>query len=244
MKRFELDNNDWLLFNNIIYKIYTTDEFNDMRMNIIEDLKMLMDFDAADFFLVNDRNVLCDGIGIDSDLEKSINYSSDIMSSGKCMVYRETDINDDSQRTKSKFYRALYMPNRWHYSIHMMLAYNKKVLGIINFYRTIGKDNFNYDDIFILDMLKEHIAYRLYTEKVKNEGISSKISIRTAVEKFKLTKREETILRELLDGKDNGEICGKLVISSNTLKKHILNIYRKLGINNRVQMFKMIREHE
>jgi len=41
---------------------------------------------------------------------------------------------------------------------------------------------------------------------------------------------------------DNAEISEKLVISVNTLKKHVLNIYRKLGIRNRIQMFKMIHE--
>ena len=39
-------------------------------------------------------------------------------------------------------------------------------------------------------------------------------------------------------------ICDELVITPNTLKKHILNIYRKLGIKNRVQLFKMVREFE
>jgi DNA-binding CsgD family transcriptional regulator len=47
-----------------------------------------------------------------------------------------------------------------------------------------------------------------------------------------------------MKGKDNVSICDELSISVNTLKKHILNIYRKLGIKNRVQMFKMIKEKE
>lgn len=47
-----------------------------------------------------------------------------------------------------------------------------------------------------------------------------------------------------MQGKDNHTICEELSISVNTLKKHILNIYRKLGIRNRVQMFKMIKEKE
>ena len=73
-------------------------------------------------------------------------------------------------------------------------------------------------------------------------GGDYKISIVEAVEKYELTKREKTILSLLLEGMDNTEISSQLVISVNTTKKHILNIYRKLGINNRVQMFKMIRE--
>ena len=55
---------------------------------------------------------------------------------------------------------------------------------------------------------------------------------------------ENTILYNLMQGKENPVICEELTISTNTLKKHILNIYRKLGIRNRVQLFKMIREHE
>ena len=51
-------------------------------------------------------------------------------------------------------------------------------------------------------------------------------------------------LRLLLAGESNDQICEELCISVNTLKKHVLNLYRKLGIRNRVQMFKMIREKE
>ena len=47
-----------------------------------------------------------------------------------------------------------------------------------------------------------------------------------------------------MSGKNNTEICDELFITANTLKKHILNIYRKLGIKNRVQLFKMVKEKE
>ena len=115
---------------------------------------------------------------------------------------------------------------------------------MITFYRTIGKDNFHYDDIFIMDMLKDHIAYRLYRDSRESNHTEQKLTITEVTEKYELTKREHTILKMLLEGRDNTTICGELSISVNTLKKHILNIYRKLGIKNRVQMFKMIKEKE
>lgn len=71
-----------------------------------------------------------------------------------------------------------------------------------------------------------------------------KLTVSQAADTFGLTKRERTILRQLMYGQDNARICEELSISVNTLKKHILNIYRKLGIKNRVQMFKMIKEKE
>lgn len=47
-----------------------------------------------------------------------------------------------------------------------------------------------------------------------------------------------------MKGEEKDFIVNELVITTNTLKKHIFNIYRKLGINNGVQMFKMIKEME
>ena len=38
-----------------------------------------------------------------------------------------------------------------------MIAKDHHFLGTITFYRTIGKENFKYDDIFVLDMLKDHL---------------------------------------------------------------------------------------
>ena len=126
----------------------------------------------------------------------------------------------------------------------MVIARNKKFLGAITFYRTIGKENFLYDDIFVLDMLKDHLAYRLEQFYKSEETGMDKITVTEAVVKYDLTKREHMILKQLMSGKDHAQICEELVISSNTLKKHILNIYRKMGIKNRVQLFKMVKEFE
>lgn len=130
-----------------------------------------------------------------------------------------------------------------HYSIQVVISYKKRLLGKIALYRSVGKENFKYEDIFILDMMKEHLAFRLG----RNEDAcinSGKLTICEAVEKFGLTKREHTILGLLLKGFDNDTISSQLQISVNTLKKHILNIYRKMGIRNRVSMFKMVMERE
>ena len=145
---------------------------------------------------------------------------------------------------ETEYYKKVYRPNNWHYSLQMILGKDKEFLGVITFYRTIGKDNFQYDDIFLLDLLKDHLAYRLYRDRQECNNGQEKLTVTEAAEKYGLTKREHTILRLLMQGKDNNQLCEELSISVNTLKKHILNIYRKLGIRNRVQMFKMVKERE
>ncbi len=51
-----------------------------------------------------------------------------------------------------------------------------------------------------------------------------------------VTAREAEIIRLLLEGKDNRRITEELFISDHTVKNHIHNIYRKLGIRNRIQL--------
>ena len=49
MKR--LETNDWMVLNSIIYKIYTTEDLTLMRKEFLEQMKLMIDFDGADFFL-------------------------------------------------------------------------------------------------------------------------------------------------------------------------------------------------
>ena len=54
-----------------------------------------------------------------------------------------------------------------------------------------------------------------------------------AARAFDLTRREEDVLMLLASGRTASEVAGELVVSSNTVKTHIRNLYRKLGINRR-----------
>lgn len=49
-----------------------------------------------------------------------------------------------------------------------------------------------------------------------------------------LTEREKEVLLELAKGSSNKEIADNLCISLATVKSHIINLYGKLGVNNRV----------
>ena len=51
-----------------------------------------------------------------------------------------------------------------------------------------------------------------------------------------LTERERDVLRlVLLDGASNREIAHQLVLSVNTVEKHIANLYGKLNVQSRAQ---------
>lgn len=114
-----------------------------MRTALLEQLKMIMDFDSADFYLaaaddsgrlVNQVTYNCDEDG--SSKYSELDYSRGIMYSGKSMVYRETDIISDEKRVETEYYRKVYKPNSWHY-----ISINTLKKHILNIYRKTGVRN-------------------------------------------------------------------------------------------------------
>ena len=56
-----------------------------------------------------------------------------------------------------------------------------------------------------------------------------------------LTSREHEVLLLLLDGASNREIAHHLVLSTNTVKRHVLNICRKFDLRSRAQVIAKLR---
>jgi len=54
-------------------------------------------------------------------------------------------------------------------------------------------------------------------------------------ERHLLTSRELEILRLLADGRSNRQIARRLRLSPHTIKFHLSNVYRKLGVTNRTE---------
>jgi two-component system nitrate/nitrite response regulator NarL len=53
---------------------------------------------------------------------------------------------------------------------------------------------------------------------------------------FGLTVREIEIISAIREGNSNREIAGKLAISEETVKRHLSNIYSKLGVSSRLEL--------
>jgi DNA-binding NarL/FixJ family response regulator len=59
-------------------------------------------------------------------------------------------------------------------------------------------------------------------------------------DKYNITKREQEILRLIIDGKNNKQIEETLFISYHTVKNHVYNLYQKLGVKNRYELIHFI----
>lgn len=61
---------------------------------------------------------------------------------------------------------------------------------------------------------------------------------------YKISKREEDVIRHLCEGKTNKEISQTLFISLQTVKDHIYHIYQKTDVKNRVQLINLIQSYK
>lgn len=99
---------------------------------------------------------------------------------------------------------------------------NKRIYMNARF--SIVKDRFN-DTLGILVIAKE------------NKGLEH---LKTS---YKITDRQMDIVTMVLAGLSNKELAAKLMISERTVENHLVNIYNKLGVNNKIELYNMTQQY-
>jgi DNA-binding NarL/FixJ family response regulator len=58
-----------------------------------------------------------------------------------------------------------------------------------------------------------------------------------------LSARGREILEMVVEGLSNAQIAGRLYLTESTIKQHLGAVYKELGVRNRTQAAKLMREH-
>ena len=83
-----------------------------------------------------------------------------------------------------------------------------------------------------------------FEQSVFMRGNVHGVAVRSEAEKeARLTRRESEILRLVAEGKPNRGIARELWITEQTVKYHVSNIYRKLGVANRTEASRWAQLH-
>ena len=91
---------------------------------------------------------------------------------------------------------------------------------------------FSYKHLFSTVWLSE-------LHKDDMELLREKVDEADRFEKYKLTSREKEIATRLLAANTNRMIAGDLAIKESTVSFHVTNLYKKLGINSRAELFNL-----
>lgn len=115
------------------------------------------------------------------------------------------------------------------------------IFGIFKYSEPLGIvhiDSFN--SLFMVPFVCTLIFTGVLLTKGKNTLLTPKNTVSN------LTEREFEIATLILKGKKNREISAFLFVELSTVKTHINNIYKKLGVKNREELFNLkedFREH-
>lgn len=114
------------------------------------------------------------------------------------------------------------------------------VAFVITFYYLRSKQNIA--DKLVQDLQVEALKERLFELQLKHEGTEKIIDIGQINKDLPspLTEREIEALQLSLKGLTNGEIAEKLFISINSVKFHLQNIYKKLSVKGKKEVFNYV----
>ena len=259
--------NDMMMLNDIIYKIYTIKDFDTMRSSVLSSLKLLVPYEVATFSLAKPDTApvyeltdpVCDGLeeGRWEHYEKcqDMDYTRWTFSAPIAKAYRESDLMSDEDRVKTPYYQNILKPTNVHYSAILTIVHNGRFYGCIDIFRSRASGDFSDEEMLMLDMLKDHLSYRLASEKGFENDDASAASAHPKngrhypgrdqlINIYDLTNREAEITLLLLNGMGREEIAEELSISLNTLKKHTSHIYRKTGAKGYRELIKIMESSE
>jgi len=92
----------------------------------------------------------------------------------------------------------------------------------------------------IMQLVRPHLAaaYRAAAVRRRLAKAAGELELGAMVE---LTPREQEVMRCVADGLSNAEIAQVLVVEPSTVRKHLENVYEKLGVRRRTAALAKLR---
>ena len=241
-----IDTKEWAIINDIILLIHGKKNLTDMRKAFLEAVKKLILYDKAMFYMIHDDGVmpvLDDPVFVNVDDEFARAYENTVandqygrvaMNSRKSFIFRDSDFMPERVRVNTDIYLSFLKPYDVPFGSSIIIADDDRLIAEVTFFRQGKRNDFTDKDIDILKILMSHLELRLLND--------TKADTRTSEERERklaglgLTRRETEIVRHVVENLSTAEISNLLNISPATTKRHLYNIFEKLGINSRLQL--------
>jgi DNA-binding CsgD family transcriptional regulator len=146
--------------------------------------------------------------------------------------------NGDFRRTP--YYREFYGPSDSFDEITGVFNLDRLTAGYVTFLRRNGAPAFGEQDLAMACAASS--ATRLILQRLLHLCRSRDKGLAIGDARSRLSSRESEIARHLVDGGNAKSIARSLAISPGTVRNHIKQIYRKLGVHSQVELLATIRE--
>lgn len=141
-------------------------------------------------------------------------------------VLKLTDVVTTEQYEESTYFTDFMLKYGFYDEMVITLKHNEEIIGAIGVANKENSHHFTKNDVLRFDYLSKIIssAFLHCNEEMRPT----------------LTSRELEIVGLVRRGYTNSHISQELYISINTVKKHLNNIFQKLGVFNRVELLNKV----
>lgn len=139
---------------------------------------------------------------------------------------RITDLVPARKWRELELYRERFWPYRLDQTMEIGLPAAPGRDRLVFLWRGYGDRDFSDRDRDVLDVIRPHLVRR-------QELADLRARIGASPAAVGLTPREREILGLVAQGKTNAEVATYLWVAPSTVKKHLENVYEKLGVSGR-----------
>lgn len=236
-----LRDDEWVALLDRICAIIRSKTTEDVRLATLRTLRSCIPFQSAAFFLIDPNSLAT----VDCMIAQPV---------GHALLAEDFEPFMRDCRHSEREGSARPEPSRTHVFVAMPLAKGAPgklagakmlscaiedeagLLAWLAITRRNEQEQFTERDAFVVDVLQPYLGQTLGA--LFKSGHYTVLEASQLQKDHLLTKREVDVTRCVAYGMTTPEIAEKLGISINTAKKHLENIYRKIGVNNRMSLMK------
>jgi DNA-binding CsgD family transcriptional regulator len=141
---------------------------------------------------------------------------------------------------KTDFFNNFILPQHLYWEMFVGLRWHNRLEGMITLWRTRKECDYDENDLARAEIIAPHLMLtvrHMHNLRVETDpavtGENLEADFKTG---FHLSERELDILRNVISGMSYSQIGDALFISRLTVHTHVKNIYRKIGIRNKVEL--------
>lgn len=160
---------------------------------------------------------------------------------GDLGAIRVSDIVSSRQFRRTPLYTEYFRPQAIEHMLDLGLAPRGSRQRSLILFRARAAPDFSERDRIVLEMLRPHLACRERTSLLRQSLREVQVPEVNGSRYPALTAREREVVELVGSGMTNAEVAAKLWISPSTVKKHLENVYAKVGIGRRAVAATLLR---
>ena len=153
------------------------------------------------------------------------------------VAVRATDVLPHEALRKTEFFNDFLNKDGLYWGVNLYAWHQGQNLGDMRIWRDKRRDNFSLDELRLLDMLQP--AFVTALARAQRPAQTHNLPLNTLSQR--LTAREQDTARLVMLGLPDKEIARTLQISTTTVRTHLENAFRKVGVSNRAALVHKLR---